>query len=153
MATTDRGAPSLQFPYPIVGHIYKTTRASGADTATAQRGALVWAQDITEGTFKYREKDVSLVYTNTEGEYIIDIANITSAYANGDTVRIYVKVGDMKTYEDITLATAVGVSVLNITFPNKSELTDGLKGTLDDDGQYGLESMGKGMKKGLQDGM
>lgn len=143
----------IQTPYPIYGYVKLNERASGADVNTAQRGALVWAQDITEGTFKYRKKDVSLVYTNNAGEYIINVANITSSYSTGDKIRIYVKLGDRYTYADVTIHTQTGITNQDFNFTHKSELNDGLKGTLDDDGQYGLESMGKGMKKGLKDAM
>lgn len=146
-------APGLQTPYVIAGRVRLNIRASGADVNTNQRGALIWAEDMTEGTFKYREENISMVHTNTEGEYIIDVANITSAYSQGDRVRIYCKLGDETDWQDVILVTQIGVTFLNFTFPNKSGLKDGLKGTLNDDGLYGLESMGKGMKKGLQDGM
>ena len=100
-----------------------------------------------------REANVSLVYTNSKGQYIIDVANITSEYAAGDTIRVYAKVGGRYTYTDTRVDTNVGISIVNFNFTHKSELNDGLKGTLDVNGQYGLESIGRGMKKGMKDGM
>ena len=145
--------PYPQTPYVIAGHVRVNERASGADSYTNKRGAIVWAQDLNEGTYKYREKDLSLVYTNAKGEFIIDVANITTQYQNGDIVRLHAKFGDLYTYVDVGVHTNVGVSFQNIDFPNKSELKDGLKGTLDIDGQFGLESIGKGLVKGLKDGL
>ena len=109
-----------QIPYPIRGIIKMNIRSGGADVFTAQQGAIVYARDITEGTFKYSKRNVSIVYTNSIGEYIIDVANITSSYSNGDTIRVYCKLGGRYDFFDMTLNTGIGFIVQNFNFTHKS---------------------------------
>lgn len=142
-----------QTPYSIKGTVQlRYNTQAGVQTTAAVKGAIVWAQDITEGTFNIKEKE-SKVYTNDSGEYNLDLANMTSAYANSDTVRVYVQYGDIVTYSDVTINIKTGISTENFTLIRRSGLLDGLKKTLVDGGKGGLEKFARGLKKGMKDGM
>ena len=65
-------------PYPVSGYIYES------DGSTALENAVVTARNVRTGEF-LSLKSVS----NSAGEYIIDLANFSSGYNNGDLVRIY----------------------------------------------------------------
>ena len=126
-----------QKPYPISG----TVTLNG----TAVNGARLWAQDTTEGTFTHKETDVSYVETNSSGQYLIDVANITSAYANADTVRVYCTAKGIETYADVTLNTTTGVSTQNFALTSRGPVAGVMKD--------GIDKLGSSMKKGTKDGL
>ena len=103
----------VQVAYPLSGSVALNT--------TLHRGAKVWARDLTEGTIPEISasiEDIKVFYTNQNGEYLIDLANITSAYANADTVRIFCQVYDKLKWEDVTVNTTTGYSEANFGFTN-----------------------------------
>ena len=120
---------------------------------SAKQGATIWAMDITEGTFRYRKKDVSLVYTDSDGHYIIELANITSAWADGDRIRVYCKVGEIETYTDVYVSIQAGFSVADFTIVRKSGLVDGARDTVSTTGENGLFGIGTGKKYGVKDAL
>lgn len=117
------------------------------------QGASVWAQDITEGTFTHRKKNVSLVFTNAAGEFIINLANITSAWADGDKVRVYVKAGEIFTWVDVGVFISRGYTTCNFALTRKSRLVDGARNTTAASGENGLFNLGTGIKRGLKDAL
>ena len=54
---------------------------------------------------------------------------MTDAYAHGDTIRVFCKVGNIETYSDVTLNLPAGAATVNFTITRKSGLVDGLKGS------------------------
>lgn len=132
-------------------------RGYGA-TAANLEGARVWAWDMTEGTIATaigtEKENINITCTNSAGQYIIDLANITSAYANGDTVRVYVEAEDILTWTDHTVSTTVGAGTVNFTLSRRSGLKDGLtKSVKANQRAAGLEHLGTGMRPGLKDGL
>ena len=133
-----------QSPFVISG----TVTLNGSN----YHGAQVWVRDMTEGTISEPVEDVTYIYTNSQGQYIIDMANNTSAYADGDTVRVFCKIGDMILWHDVTLNLTEGALTRNFAFTRKSGLSDGLKGSPLSTQKGGLTSSNtfKGLKDGLQ---
>ena len=114
-------------------------------------GAQLWLRDLTEGTITPPVDDITYVYTNALGQFLLDLANNTSAYANGDTVRVYCKVGNMITFSDITINKTEGMYNLNFTFTRKSALVDGVRDSPSSDNKGGLYS--NALQKGCSDGL
>ncbi len=134
-----------QTPYPISGTV--------ALASTAVSGARIWAIDITEGTITTNSvADIHLFHTDSDGKYLLDLGNLTTAYANGDTVRVYCDYGRWVTYADITVNTFTGFSTQNFSITSKSGLSDGLTDTLDSKGRFGFVET-RGPKVGMKDGM
>lgn len=134
-----------QAPFAISG----TVTLDGS----AYHGGQVWLRDMTEGTIKEPVEDITYVYTNASGQYVINLADSTTAYADGDVVRIFCKVGDMIKWLDITISMREGVfDNANFTFTRKSGFVDGLKGSALSTQKGGLTSSNtfKGLEDGLQ---
>jgi len=134
-----------QAPFPITGTV--------TYNSSVLQGAKVWAQDITEGTMAYAQENLTFAYTNASGQYVIDLANITSAYANLDKIRVYCEIENMGTWSDIVISLGEGSASCDFTITRKSGLTDGIKSTKDTSGKYGLSSLGRGMKIGMKDAL
>lgn len=143
----------IQTPFGIYGVVARYEVDAGTQSTKYCRGARIWAQDITEGTHQHREETVSFHYTNSKGEYIMNVAEITSNYADNDTVRVYCKWGDMVTFKDVRIAITTGFVECNFELTRKSRLLDGLKDTTDARGKFGLKKWSVGLKRGLKDGM
>jgi hypothetical protein len=135
----------VQSPFPITGTV--------TYNSSVYRGAKIWLQDITEGTNAYAQENLTFAYTNASGQYVIDLANVTSAYANLDKVRVYCEIENMGTWTDIVISLGEGSASCDFTITRKSGLTDGIKSTQDDDGKYGLSSIGRGLKIGMKDAL
>lgn len=107
-----------QVPYAIYG----TVTVDGS----LYQGAKVWVRDIDDDGVPAPISDITVFYTNASGEYLIDLANCTLAYANADTVYIFCQVGDQPPKRtSITVDTTVGYTSQNFTFT--LNLVDGLK--------------------------
>lgn len=144
-----------QQPYPIKGTVTFTNTRSG--TKAAVQGAIVWAYDTTEGTHATDAvpgDNKKIFYTRENGQYIIDLANITSAWANGDVVKVYCKYGDIFDWTLHTVDRNKGFGTVNFAFERMSGLKDGLDNDTDPKRRFGLRQMGdRGLRKGLKDGM
>jgi hypothetical protein len=133
----------VQTPYPISG----TVTVDGS----LYQGAHVWVRDMTEGSMKPPIEDVTYFYTNALGQYLIDIANNTDAYADGDKIRVYCKVGNIETFSDVNINLAAGSATVNFTITRKSGMVDGMKGSRLATQKGGLTS--SNLNPGLKDGM
>jgi len=143
-----------QTPFGIFGRVLRQEVDAGTQSWKNCKGAQIWAYDMTEGTINTTiTENVTYIYTNTSGQYIINVADITTNYRDLDKVRIYCKFGNIVTYQDITLHIRRGFEEVNFVLTRKSRLLDGLTDTLGDRGKYGWYSFGRGLKKGLKDAM
>ena len=144
---------AVQEPHVIYGTV---SVVRGATTYNIQ-GATVWIWDQTEGTVKIADADTegtAIARTNSLGQYALDIANITSAYANSDSVRVYCEVDGELTFTDYTLVRTAGIKNINFALTRKSSLNDGLKRTVSAaDRAAGLQKLGTGMRTGMKDGL
>ena len=110
-----------QVPYAIYG----TVTVNGS----LYQGAKVWLRDITDTGIPAPVDDITVFFTNASGEYLIDLANCTLAYANADTVYVYCQVGDEPPKRaTVTVSTTTGYSSQNFTFT--LNLVDGLKASI-----------------------
>jgi len=147
-----------QRSYPMFGRVtfYRGDQASTSAAGVA--GAKIWIWDGTEGTkASDTEQGVNLkgpYFTDDTGRYSINLANITTAYAQGDVIYIYCTYGRIATFTTTTVDINTGKSEINFALVKKSGLKDGLDNTVDDRGRFGLRQMGeRGVRKGLKDGM
>lgn len=131
-----------QQPYGIKGTV--TLNSSNYE------GAKIWIRDVTEGTVPAPVDDYTIVYTNTEGKYIINLANSTQAYSNSDSVRVYAEVGDIVDFSDITIDKRAGFNTANFSITKKSGQVDGVKGSPLSSGKGGLnKELTRGCNNGL----
>jgi len=86
-------------PYPISSTVYEE------DGSTVLAGAVVTVFSVTNQEWM-AEADEGV--TNTNGEYIIDIANLPTAYANGDKLQILIYKGNKVIEYRHTVDTATG---------------------------------------------
>jgi len=144
-----------QTPYPISGIV--TIQRPGGATAENVEGARIWIWDLTEGTKKTAigsGEGTLITTTNSSGQYLFDLANITSGYSNGDKVRVFCEVEGILTWEDTTIDIGVGASTVNFTIKRRSGLKDGLKAAVTAEQRpHGLEHLGTGLTPGLKDGL
>ena len=144
-----------QVPYPISGTV--TVQRSYGATASNVEGARVWIYDKTEGTKKIAfiaQEDIHITTTNSSGQYILDVANLTSAYSDNDSVEVWVEVEGYRLRTIHTLSVGAGSGTVNIVLYRRSGLKDGLTRTVSkSDRQYGVEHFGTGMTPGLRDGL
>jgi len=93
------------------------------------QGAEVYVRDTSEGTMPAPVDDYTRVWTNSSGQYLINLAQSTQAYSNGDTVRVYCRIPkiDKVQYSDITIRTQEGSYTVNFTVTRYSGLVDGCK--------------------------
>jgi hypothetical protein len=134
-----------QTPKPVQGVV----RLDGSPV----EGARTWALDLTEGTNIGYKENVSVSYTNGRGEYVHDIADLTTSYANNDLVRIFYQVGEIESWVDVRIKQRGILPSQNISVNRVSGLKDGLKNTLDAKGRFGVEKFGRGLKPGLKDAL
>ena len=95
-------------PYPVSGVIYDT------DGTTELSGCVVGARNITSGVFL---PAVSNYVTASNGQYTIDLANLTGGYDNGDVVEILVYNPTSKRYYiyETVISTSAGLEEKDIT--------------------------------------
>jgi len=89
-----------QVPYAIWGKV-KARRTPGG-TLTAVEGAKITLVDLTEGTghSPAPRENITMFYTTNAGEFLIDLANITTAYAAADTLRVICEYQNTSSYTD-----------------------------------------------------
>ena len=90
------------------------------------------------------------VYTNSSGQYLINLAQSTAAYSNGDVIKVYCQVGNIIDVATITVDTRSGEHVVNFAITRRSGLTDGLKGSSLSSGKGGLN---RELVNGCTDGL
>ena len=110
-----------QAPYIVRG----TVTLNG----TAYQGAEVWVRDTTEGTMPAPVDDFTRVWTNSSGQYLINLAQSTQAYAQSDKIRIYCNIPkvDKVQYSDVTVDKTGGAATVNFTVVNYTGNVDGVK--------------------------
>ena len=144
-----------QNPYPIYGTVTLTRAGSSSNL----EGATVWIKDRTEGTVRVSyggdsKEDFYITRTNSSGQFVLDLAELTSSYDNGDKVRVYCEFGNTITFTDFTLDIVDGLKEVNFSLTAKSGLIDGLTSTVDKgDRKAGLEHLGTGLRPALNDGL
>jgi len=116
------------------------------------QGAKVSLVNLDDGTghMPVPVENVNMFYTNGAGEYLIDLANITTAYAHNDTVRVMCEVEGITDYSDVNIHDTEGHKEVNFTLTRLSSLEDGIK-TSALPRQTG--SLKRGLVQGLTDGM
>lgn len=142
MASGTSGTHGKQRPYGIKG----TVTLNGSN----YQGAKIFLRDMTEGTTPSPVDDYTQVYTNSSGKYLINLAQSTASYSNGDTVVVYCQTGEIISTSTITVNTAAGYSTVNFTITRKSGLTDGAKRSGLSSGKGGLN---RELIKGCSDGL
>jgi len=149
----------VQNPHPIYGTVTLAAKGYGS-TAVNQHGCRIWVKDLTEGTTRISywggatKENIYITQTNSDGEYILDLADLTSAYANSDTVRVYCEFDNKITWRDVTIVLVEGMTRVNFTLSKHSGLIDGCRSTASkaDRAKGGLQHLGTGMKPGCLKG-
>ena len=102
---------------------------------SATAGLKVWLWDMTKGKQAFTLQNTDFVYTNSAGEYNINLANVSISqnftYENGDRIRVSVTAPDKNifTWTDIIINVQEGyTTVSDIALTDKSGLVDGIKG-------------------------
>ena len=90
-------------PYPIDCDIFDT------DGSTALEGAYVLAENLTTNETLTSEP------TNSSGKTVIDAANFTSGYSNGEQIKITALYAGRYKIETVTIDTTQGASSQNFT--------------------------------------
>jgi len=130
-------------PYTISGTVtLDGSNKQGAKVYASIRGQPVPAFD--EGT--------TVAYTNSSGQYTLDLANIAGGYSDGDTVQVVCEIGDIVTKSTHTVDTDTGSGTVDFAITEASGLTDGLSDTESSDGTGGLRP-DPNFEKGTSDGM
>ncbi len=144
-----------QNPYPISG-VIQYERPKGATAANAE-GARIWIKDINDTKTPISiidGEDVRATATNSSGQYILDLANLTTSYENGDIIRVYVEYQGYMTWSDHTVQIGEGSGTVNITLYIRSGLKDGVRSTVTaSQSEYGTKMLGSGLRPGLKDGL
>lgn len=148
-----------QNPFPVFGTVTLATKGYGS-TAVAQEGCRIWIKDLTEGTTRISywggstKENVYITQTNSNGDYILELSDLTSAYANNDTVRVYCEFDNKITWRDFTLSVQTGLQKVDFTLSKHSGLIDGCRSTVDktDRSKGGLQHLGTGMRPGVLKG-
>jgi len=142
MASGISGTHGKQSPYTIRGTV--TVNSSNYE------GARIFIRDMTEGTTPSPVDEYTQVYTNSSGQYLINLAQSTAAYSNGDVIKVYCQVGNIIDVATITVDTRSGEHVVNFAITRRSGLTDGLKGSSLSSGKGGLN---RELVNGCTDGL
>ena len=144
-----------QNPYPISG-TFEYERPKGA-TAENGEGARVWIQDINDTKIPIsiiHGEDVRATATNSSGQYILDLANVTTAYENEDLIKVYVEYQGYYMIGTHTVEIGVGSGTVDFTMYIRSGLKDGVRSTVTaSQSEYGTKKLGTGLKPGLKDGL
>lgn len=147
----------VQTPYPIYGTVTLETKGYGSSDIV-QQGCRIWIKDLTEGTTRISfdgnssKENYYITASNVHGYYILDLADLTSAYANGDKVRVYCEYDGKITWTDFTLVIQDGIKNINFQLSKHSGLIDGCRSTVNrgDRAKGGLQHLGTGMRPGLK---
>jgi len=131
-----------QMPYGIRG----TVTVDGS----LYEGAKLWVRDTTEGTMPAPVDDYTLVWSNTSGQYLINLAQNTQAYADADTVRVYCDIGRALIYSDIVVNKPKGWTAVNFSHTTKSGMVDGVKAS---PLASGRGTLNRQLVRGCKDGM
>lgn len=131
-------------------------RPKGA-TAANITGARIWLMDITEGTKKVAitsGEGTLITTTNSSGQYLLDLANLTSAYADNDLVEGWCEVEGYYLKGTHRVSVGTGYGTINFVLYRRSGLVQGVGRTVRSDQRpHGLEHLGTGIKPGLADGL
>jgi len=90
------------YPYPISGLVYDT------DGTTLLQSVRVSLTNTTNTS----SLDTT---TNSSGEYLFDLANLSNGYSNGDIISLYVSYGRYYTEVLHTVDTSSGIYAVNLT--------------------------------------
>ena len=106
----------------------------------AVQGAKIWAENVdSPNTSMEPYKDgFTYIRTDSNGRYLLESANISSAVTNGETIRVYCQNGDEKTFADVTITVATAAGVTQ-NFSLSTSLVDGVKDTPIADGSGALK--------------
>lgn len=100
---------------------------------------------------KGAKENVYITRTNSTGEYVLDIADLTSSYADADKIRVYCEWNGKITWQDFNLELEAGAREVNFALHKHSGLIDGCKKSVD--AAYsasGTHHLGTGLKPGLK---
>lgn len=79
-----------------------------------------------------------MAYTNSSGNYTLDLANIASGYSDGNTVTVVCEIGDIVVKQTHTVDTTAGSGTVDFSITDASGLTDGLDDAVQSDGTGGI---------------
>ena len=115
-------------------------------------GGQIWIRGLRDGKIPAPVDDITYIYTNAKGQYLINVANNTTAWEDGDTVRVWCKVGNMIKYTDVNIDQTLPGLTVDFAFTRASALVDGCKGSALATQKGGLRSDAtvKGCKDELQ---
>jgi len=130
-------------PYTITG----TVTLDGSN----KEGAKVYAS-VRGQAVPVFDEGITVAYTNSSGQYTLDLANIASGYSNGETVYVICEIGDIVTKSTHTIDTNTGSGTVDFAITEASGLTDGLQDTESSDGTGGIRP-DTNFEKGTSDGM
>jgi hypothetical protein len=111
-------------------------------------GAKIWLRNLTSGSYKAPRDDISYVYTNSSGKYLINATDALTSVNASDKIRVFCKVADEISQSDHTVEIKKGGATVNFTITSRG-VGDGLKPGLSS-GRGGLY---KGLLKGTKDAM
>ena len=115
-----------------------------------QQGVRVWVQNLTTTYNHNFIKNITYYLTDSQGKFLIDLANIQTAITNGDKIRVFMEYGDFTGYTDHTVVSTNAGGAVNWTITRLSKLNDGI-GDNTTTGEGGLDTWQ--LKIGLRDGM
>lgn len=92
-------------PYPVSGRVFES------DGSTVLGGARVILTNSTNN-------ETQAAVTNSSGEFVIDAANFTSGYLDGDQLSLYCAYGNAYDERYLTIDTTIGFSSQNLTLSN-----------------------------------
>lgn len=95
----------IYVPYPVNGKVYDT------NGTTVLANVLVQIRNLDNGS-------TGEATSNSEGQYVYDLANLSSGYVDGDHISVYASRSNY--YDDIdhTVNTSVGAVEINLTLDN-----------------------------------
>ena len=144
-----------QNPYPISG-VFDYERPKGA-ASTNGEGARVWIKDIDDEKIPIsitEGEDVRATATNSSGQWLLDLANITTAYADGDDFIVYLEYQGNYLIGTGIVDIGTGSSTVNLTMYIRSGLKDGVGNTVSaSQSEFGAKKLGTGMRVGLKSGL
>ena len=112
------------------------------------QGAKIWLRNMTSGSYKAPRDNISYVYTNSAGKYLINATDALSEVNASDSIRVFCKVGDNISTSDYTGELQKGSTTVNFSFTSRGA-SDGLKPGL----TSGIGGLYKETLKGCKDGM
>jgi len=100
------------------------------------------------------KENIYITQTNSNGLYILDLANLVASYSINDVIRVYCEWDGKIIWQDFTLTGATkttGLKLINFELHKHSGLIDGCRGTVSKkDRRLGLHHLGTGLRPGLK---